>query len=272
MALKQYNPTSPGRRFMTTLDFATSRRRGRSSASPSRSRRPAAATAKGRITIWFRGGGHKRALSRRSTSGATSATSRPRWRRSSTTRTARRASRCCTTPTARSATSSRPDGLKVGQTVVAGDGADILPGNALPLQDDPRRHHDPQHRAAAGQGRPARAQRRRRGAARGEGGRVRPGASCPPARCARCTPTACATIGQVGNLDHKNVSFGKAGRQPLAGAAARTTAASSMNPVDHPHGGGEGRTSRRPPPGDPVGQAHQGRQDPEQQADRSGSS
>ena len=69
-----------------------------------------------------------------------------------------------------------------------------------------------------------------------------------------------ATIGQVGNADQSNVILGKAGRSRWLGAA-RHVRGVAMNPVDHPHGGGEGKTSRRPPPGDAVGQADQGRQD-----------
>ena len=66
-----------------------------------------------------------------------------------------------------------------------------------------------------------------------------------------------ATIGQVGNIEHANVHIGKAGRTRWMGSA-RTTAASTMNPVDHPMGGGEGRSSGRPPPVLAVGQPSKG--------------
>ena len=69
-----------------------------------------------------------------------------------------------------------------------------------------------------------------------------------------------ATIGQVGNLDHENVSIGKAGRSRWLGKRPHVRGV-AMNPVDHPLGGGEGKTSRRPSPGDAVGPADQGLQD-----------
>ena len=76
-----------------------------------------------------------------------------------------------------------------------------------------------------------------------------------------------ATIGQVGNTDHENVSLGKAGRKRWMGKRPHNRGV-TMNPVDHPHGGGEGKTSRRASSGDSLGPAHARFQDAQQQADR----
>ena len=66
-----------------------------------------------------------------------------------------------------------------------------------------------------------------------------------------------ATVGTIGNSDHQNVKVGKAGRKRHMGVRPQTRG-TAMNPVDHPHGGGEGSTTRRTPPGDAVGRAHAG--------------
>ena len=73
--------------------------------------------------------------------------------------------------------------------------------------------------------------------------------------------TAWRTIGQVGNTDHENVSIGKAGTQPMEGHFARQNRGVSMNPVDHPHGGGEGKTSGGRHPVTPWGQTNPRLQD-----------
>ena len=77
-----------------------------------------------------------------------------------------------------------------------------------------------------------------------------------------------ATIGQVGNLDHENVSIGKAGRSRWLGKRPHVRGV-AMNPVDHPLGGGEGKTSGGRHPGDAVGPADQGLQDAQPQGHRS---
>ena len=83
----------------------------------------------------------------------------------------------------------------------------------------------------------------------------------------RLVSGACmATIGAVSNPDHSNISIGKAGRNRWLGWRPRVRGV-AMNPVDHPHGGGEGRTSGGRHPVTPVGQADQGQEDPQQQVD-----
>ena len=144
-------------------------------------------------------------------------TSRPRWPRSSTTRTAPRASRCCTTPTARSATSWRPNGLEVGATVVAGPDGRHPSGQRAAAAGDPARHDDPQHRADA-RARAASSSASAGAAAQlmakeGEYAQVR----LPSGEVREVHIECYATIGQVGNLEHENVSIGKAGRNRWLG-------------------------------------------------------
>ena len=80
-------------------------------------------------------------------------------------------------------------------------------------------------------------------------------------------PAEClATVGAVSNPDNQNIVIGKAGRQRWLGRRPVVRGV-AMNPVDHPHGGGEGTHLGRPPPGHPVGQADQGQEDPQEQGD-----
>jgi large subunit ribosomal protein L2 len=115
------------------------------------------------------------------------------------------------------------------------------PGNALPLENIPTGHARAQRRAEAR----ARAARWRAPAGSGvqlgrEGRRLR-GAPSPLGEMRRVQLSCRATVGQVGNLDHENESGGKAGRSRWKGKRP-TVRGSAMNPVDHPHGGGEGKS------------------------------
>ena len=219
---------------------------------------------RGRITVRFIGRRPQAPLPRGGLPPRQARASRPRSRPSSTTPTARPAWRCCTTPTARSATSSAPEGLKVGQTVVAGDGADILPGNCLPLKAIPAGTMI--HNIELRHGKGGQMVRSAGGAAQlvakeGDYAQVK----LPSGEVRKVHVDCLATIGQVGNIDHKNVSLGKAGRKRWLGRRPHNRG------VVHEPGRPSARRRRgqdlgRPPPGDALGQAHQGRQDPQQQA------
>ena len=147
----------------------------------------------------------------------------------------------------------RAAAAEVGATVQSGAGR-RHPARQLPAAvRDPDRHDGARHRAAA---RPGRAHGRlRRHVARSSSPRraARRSCACPPASCAACRSPCRATIGQVGNATHQNESGGKAGRARWLGKrpGVRGTA---MNPVDHPHGGGEGK-NKGSHPVTPVGQA-----------------
>ena len=145
-----------------------------------------------------------------------------------------------------------PVGLKVGDTVVAGPSADIKPGNALPLTNIPVGtfiHNVELYPGKGGQLARAAGNAAQLMAKEGVYALLR-----LPSGELRNVPVNCmATVGQVGNLDHENVKIGKAGRTRHLGIRP-TVRGSVMNPNDHPHGGGEGKSPiGRPGPVTPWG-------------------
>ena len=159
-------------------------------------------------------------------------------------------------PTARSATSCSRWGCKVGATVTSGPEADILVGNALPLKNIPAGTTVHAIELRPGKG----AQMARSAGAQAqlvakEGDYAL--LKLPSGETRRVLVECMATIGQVGNTDHENISIGKAGRNRWMGIRP-TNRGVSMNPVDHPHGGGEGKTSGGRHPVTPWGQPTRG--------------
>jgi len=144
-----------------------------------------------------------------------------------------------------------PHGLAVGATVIAGDGADILVGNALPLRNVPlgTMVHNIELRAGKG-GQLARAAGMAVQLLAKEAGYAQ--IKLPSGETRMVHLECYATIGQVGNLDHENQSIGKAGRSRWLGIRP-TVRGVAMNPIDHPHGGGEGKTSGGRHPVSPWG-------------------
>ena len=150
----------------------------------------------------------------------------------------------------------QPVGLKVGQTIMSGPAADILVGNALPLKNIPAGTtvHNIELRPGKG------AQM-----ARSAGAQVQLIAKegdyallkLPSGETRRVLVDCMATVGQVGNTDHENVTIGKAGANRWRGIRPANRGV-SMNPVDHPHGGGEGKTSGGRHPVTPWGQPTRG--------------
>ncbi len=145
-----------------------------------------------------------------------------------------------------------PEGLKVGDTVVAGPDADIKPGNALPLKNIPvgtfihniELYPGRGAQLARSAGNMAQLMARENGMAL---------LRLPSSELRNVPETCMATIGQVGNTDHENVKIGKAGRKRNMGWRP-TVRGSVMNPNDHPHGGGEGKSPvGRPGPVTPWG-------------------
>ena len=146
----------------------------------------------------------------------------------------------------------QPAGLKVGDTVVAGTGADIKAGNALPLTNIPVGtvvHNVELYPGRGGQLARAAGNSAQLMAKEGAYALLR-----LPSGELRNVPVNCmATVGQVGNTDHENVKIGKAGRKRHMGWRP-TVRGSVMNPCDHPHGGGEGKSPiGRPGPVTPWG-------------------
>jgi large subunit ribosomal protein L2 len=150
----------------------------------------------------------------------------------------------------------QPDGLKVGQKVMSGPQADILLGNALPLKNMPAGTivHNIELRPGKG-GQMARSAGSQAQLVSKEGGIAL--LKLPSGEVRRVQLDCYATIGQVGNVDHENVSLGKAGRTRWLGKRPHNRGV-TMNPVDHPHGGGEGKTSGGRHPVTPWGQPTRG--------------
>jgi large subunit ribosomal protein L2 len=253
--LKQFNPTSPGRRFMTTLAFGELTKKKPEKRLTEPKRRSGGRNCKGRTTIWFRGGGHKRRLRivdfRRDKLDIPAKVAAVEYDPNRSARLAllhyvdgeKRYILC-------------PEGLKVGQTVMAGEGADILPGNCLPLRVIPPGtfiHNLELRQGKGGQLVRAAGASAQLVAREGTYAQIK----LPSGEVRKVHTDCVATIGQVGNIDHKNVSIGKAGRTRWLGRRPHNRGV-AMNPVDHPHGGGEGRTSGGRHPVTPWGKPTKG--------------
>lgn len=144
-----------------------------------------------------------------------------------------------------------PDGLKVGDYVSSGEGSGILVGNALELDKIP--DGTMVHNIELLPGRGAKLARAAGAAAQLMAKEGKDAIIRLPSGEMRRVPRKCrATIGQVSNLDHDNVKLGKAGRRRHLGRRPHTRG-TVMNPVDHPHGGGEGKTNSGRPPCSPTG-------------------
>jgi len=145
-----------------------------------------------------------------------------------------------------------PSGLKVGDKVVSGPEADIVTGNALPLKSIPAGtliHNIELRPGKGGQMVRSAGSAAQLLAKEGEYAQIR----LPSGEVRKVLMDCVATIGQVGNLEHENISIGKAGRKRWMGIRP-TVRGVAMNPVDHPLGGGEGKTSGGRHPVTPWGQ------------------
>jgi len=239
MALKEYRPTSPGRRGMTgaTFEEITRGKPEKSLLLPIRKR--AGRNNQGRITVRHRGGGAKRMLRvidfKRDKMGVPGRVASIEY---DPNRSARIALIYYADGEKRYILA--PLELNVGDTVKSGDDAEIKPGNCLPMRLIPS--GTPIHNIEMARGRGGRLVRSAGGSAQlmtkeGENVLVR----LPSGEVRRFRSDCLATIGQIGNIDHQNINLGKAGRKRLMGWRP-TVRGSAMSPRDHPHGGGEGRT------------------------------
>jgi large subunit ribosomal protein L2 len=238
MALKEYRPTSPGRRGMTgaTFEEITKSKPEKSLLLPIRKR--AGRNNQGRITVRHRGGGAKRMLRvidfKRDKMGVPGRVVSIEY---DPNRSARIALIYYVDGEKRYILA--PLELNVGDTVKSGDDAEIKPGNCLPMRLIPS--GTPIHNIELARGRGGRLVRSAGGSAQlmtkeGENVLVR----LPSGEVRRFRSDCLATIGQIGNIDHQNINLGKAGRKRLMGWRP-TVRGSAMTPRDHPHGGGEGR-------------------------------
>ena len=149
-----------------------------------------------------------------------------------------------------------PTGLAVGQMVVAGPESDIIIGNALPLRNIPlgtQVHNVELRPGKGGQMVRSAGSSAQLIAKEGDYAQLR----LPSGEVRRVIIDCMATIGQVGNIEHENISLGKAGRSRWRGIRPHVRGV-AMNPVDHPHGGGEGKTSGGRNPVTPWGQPTRG--------------
>lgn len=240
MALKSFKPTSPGRRFQTVSDFAeiTTSRPEKSLLAPLK--KTGGRNCHGRVTARHIGGGHKRRYriidfkrdKHEIPAKVVSIEYDPN-------RTARIALLQYHDGEKRYILA--PDRLEVGNQVMAGENAEITVGNALPIRKIPvgtQLHNIELKQGKGGQ------------MARSAGTSAQLAAKenkyAHLKMCSgeiRLVHIECyATIGQVGNADHKNISIGKAGRKRWLGKKPKVRGV-AMNPVDHPMGGGEGRSS-----------------------------
>src|SRR5688572_6646970 len=255
MALKKFNPTSPGTRFKTTLTFDEITKAKPEKALTEPIKKTGGRDNRGRITVRFIGGGHKQRYRtvdfRRDKGGVPAKVAAIEY---DPNRSARLALLHYADGEKRYILA--PDGLAVGASILSGEGADILPGNALPLKAIPAGtmiHNIELRQGKGGQMVRSAGTAAQLVAKEGEYAQVK----LPSGEIRRVSVDCQATIGQVGNLEHKNVSFGKAGRQRWLGRRPHNRGV-SMNPVDHPHGGGEGKTSGGRHPVTPWGKSTKG--------------
>ena len=251
MAIKHYKPTTPGRRGMTTMDYSEL-----SKVAPERSlleplKKNAGRNSYGRITVRHRGGGNRRKYRvidfKRNRFGipATVMTLEYDPNRSAFIALIQYEDGVKSYIVA-------PVGLKVGDTVISGPDADIKAGNALPLINIPvgtvvhnvELYPGKGAQLARSAGNMAQLMAKENGMA----------LLRLPSGELRNVPVGCmATVGQVSNPEHSNINYGKAGRKRHMGWRP-TVRGSVMNPCDHPHGGGEGKSPiGRPSPVTPWG-------------------
>jgi large subunit ribosomal protein L2 len=254
MAIRQYKPTSPGRRFQSILDFSelSTKEPERRLLSPRQ--RTGGRNALGRMTTRHRGGGHKRRYRsvdfRRSKDQVPATVAAIEY---DPNRSARLALLHYADGEKRYILA--PVGLNVGDQVVAGGGADIKQGNAMTLQQIPT--GTMVHNIELKPGRGGQLARGAGAAAQLMAKEGRQALLKLPSGELRYVQLTCrATVGQVGNVEHENVSVGKAGRNRWRGRRPHVRGM-AMNPVDHPHGGGEGR-SKGNHPQSPWGQPAKG--------------
>jgi len=255
MPIKKYQPTTASRRFMTVVTREEITREAPEKSLTAGKKRSGGRNSLGEITIWWRGGGHKKSYReidfKRDKAGVPAKVASIEY---DPNRSARIALLHYADGEKRYIIA--PAGLGVGRTVVSGPNADILVGNALPLKNIPAGTIVHNIELKPGKG----AQMARSAGAQAqlvsrEGGVAL--LKLPSGEVRRVAVECMATIGQVGNLDHENESHGKAGKSRWLGKRPHNRGV-VMNPVDHPHGGGEGKTSGGRHPVTPWGQPTRG--------------
>jgi large subunit ribosomal protein L2 len=255
MPIKSYRPTTPTRRFQTSVSRADITKERPEKSLLESKKGTGGRNSTGRVTSRFIGGGHKQAYRvvdfKRDKVGVPAVVAAIEY---DPNRSARLALLHYNDGEKRYII--QPDGLKVGMKVSSGPAADILVGNALPLKNMPA--GTVVHNIELKPGKGAQMARSAGSQAQLVNKEGDIALLKLPSGEIRRVPLACmATVGQVGNTDHENVSLGKAGRKRWLGKMPHNRGV-SMNPVDHPHGGGEGKTSGGRHPVTPWGQPTRG--------------
>jgi len=256
MGLKSYKPTSAGRRLMTVSDFAEITKSKPEKKLTKAIRKTGGRNAHGHITTRHMGGGHKRRYRvidwRREKDGVPAKVAAVEY---DPNRTARIALLHYKDGEKRYILA--PVGVVVGDTLLSGDGVDIRPGNALPIRSIPVGtviHNVETQPGSGGQMIRSAGSFGQLMAKEGAYAQVR----MPSGEVRKVLQDCKATVGQLSNIENASVRVGKAGKSRWLGIRP-TVRGLAMNPVDHPHGGGEGKSGQgNPHPVSPWGQKTKG--------------
>ncbi|BDQ35297.1 50S ribosomal protein L2 [Pseudodesulfovibrio portus] len=250
MATRKLKPTSPGRRFQTVSDFAEITRTTPEKSLTKGLTKKAGRNNNGRVTMRRRGGGHKSLYRiidfKRNKDSIPAKVAEIEYDPNRSARIAllhyadgeKRYILC-------------PVGLNQGDVITSGEGSDIKPGNALVLANIPTGtivHNIELHPGKGGQFCRAAGTYAQLIAKEGKYALLR----MPSGEVRKVLASCCATVGQVGNIHHENIKIGKAGRNRWLGRRPKVRGV-AMNPIDHPLGGGEGRSSGGRHPVSPWG-------------------
>lgn len=255
MAVRSFKPTSPGRRAYTCSDFADVTATAPEKKLLERKLSTGGRNNYGRVTARFRGGGHKQRYRlidfKRSKIGVPAKVAEIEYDPNRTARIA-----LLHYADGEKSYILAPDGLRQGDQVLSSRNADIRPGNCLPLRAIPAGttiHNIEMRKGKGGQLVRSAGVAAQLMAKDGDYALVK----LPSGEVRKIHIECRATVGQVSNADHKNVKLGKAGRARWLGRRPHNRGV-TMNPVDHPMGGGEGRTSGGRHPCSPWGQLAKG--------------
>lgn len=256
MAIKTYKPTTPSRRYMTGSSFKEITKKEPEKSLIAKLHKSGGRNVNGRITSRRRGGGHKRRYRiidfKRDKDGIPAKVTAIEYDPNRTARIA-----LLTYADGEKRYIIAPDKLSVGDQIVSGEKADIIPGNSLKLKDIPVGtivHNVELQPGKGGQLARSAGVNAQILAKEGKFAHVK-----MPSSEVRLIRQECkATIGQVGNIEHENITIGKAGRNRWKGKRPSVRGV-VMNPHDHPHGGGEGKSPAGRHPVTPWGQKTMGK-------------
>jgi large subunit ribosomal protein L2 len=256
MPIKRYRPTSPGQRFLTTLDFSDVTKKKPEKALVEVKKKHSGRNNNGHITVRHKGGGTRRQYRiidfKRTKDAIPAKVAAIEYDPNRSARIA-----LLNYKDGEKRYILAPAGLSVGDVVESGESADIKTGNCLPIKNIPLGTviHNIELRPGQG-GKLVRSagSSAQLMAKEGDYAQVR----MPSGEVRKILVVCRATIGQLGNIDHENVQIGKAGRIRHMGKRPSVRGI-AMNPVDHPHGGGEARSTSGRPPTTPWGQMTMGK-------------